>query len=190
MHGRDGRVRERQDRLVRFASDWMGPGSAKRLGFVQDGAHHLLSRRVTAASFYEIDEWVVDDRSGRHVFTGETDTITDLADGFRGTGLGRAVPRPPAGGLFLAAWGLTRYKGLGWRLDADAGGAEYHVPIRTARRRPASTELYLRETASRAGSVQLVRATSSRHAATPLKPSVKKGDETPPSPELRAIARK
>jgi catechol 2,3-dioxygenase-like lactoylglutathione lyase family enzyme len=28
------------------------------------------------------------------------------------------------------------YKGLGWRLDADAGGAEYHVPIRTARRRP------------------------------------------------------
>jgi hypothetical protein len=129
---------------------------------------------VTAASFYEIDEWVVDDRSGRHVFTGETDTITDLADGFRGTGLGRAVPRPPAGGLFLAAWGLTRYKGLGWRLDADAGGAEYHVPIRTARRRPASTELYLRETASRAGSVQLVRATSSRHAATPLKPSAKK----------------
>jgi hypothetical protein len=66
------------------------------------------------------------------------------------------------------------YDGLGWPLDADAGGAEYHVPIRTARRRPASTELYLRETASRAGSVQLVRATSSRHAATPLKPSAKK----------------
>ena len=37
-----------------------------------------------------------------------------------------------------------------------------------------STELYLRETASRAGSVQFVRATSSRHAATPLKPSAKK----------------
>jgi hypothetical protein len=82
------------------------------------------------------------------------------------------------------------YDGLGWPLDADAGGAEYHVPIRTARRRRASTELYLRETASRAGSVQLVRATSSRHAATPLKPSAKKGDETPPSPELRAKARK
>jgi hypothetical protein len=57
---------------------------------------------VTAASFYEIYEWVVDDRFGRHVFIGEADTITDLADGFRGGGpwsgcsssaCGRAVPR-------------------------------------------------------------------------------------------------
>ena len=31
---------------------------------------------------------------------GETDTITDLADGFLGAGLG---------GLFLAAWAMTRY---------------------------------------------------------------------------------
>jgi hypothetical protein len=60
---------------------------------------------VTAASFYEIYEWVVDDWFGRHVLIGEADTITDLADGFRGAGLGRAVPRPPAGALFLAAWG-------------------------------------------------------------------------------------
>ena len=37
---------------------------------------------------------------GQHLFIGETDTITDLADGFLGAGLG---------GLFLAAWALTRY---------------------------------------------------------------------------------
>jgi hypothetical protein len=55
---------------------------------------------VTAASFYEIYEWVVDHWFGQHLFVGETDTITDLADGFLGAGLG---------GLFLAAWALTRY---------------------------------------------------------------------------------
>ena len=55
---------------------------------------------VTAASFYEIYEWVVDDWFGQHLFIGETDTITDLADGFLGAALG---------GLFLAAWALTRY---------------------------------------------------------------------------------
>jgi hypothetical protein len=55
---------------------------------------------VTAASFYEIYEWVVDHWFGQHLFIGETDTITDLADGF----LGAAI-----GGLFLAAWALTRY---------------------------------------------------------------------------------
>jgi hypothetical protein len=37
---------------------------------------------------------------GRHLLIGETDTVTDLADGFLGAGLG---------GLFLAAWALTRY---------------------------------------------------------------------------------
>jgi hypothetical protein len=55
---------------------------------------------VTAASFYEIYEWVVDHWFGQHLFIGETDTITDLADGFLGAGIG---------GLFLAAWALTRY---------------------------------------------------------------------------------
>jgi hypothetical protein len=55
---------------------------------------------VTAASFYEIYEWVVDHWFGQHLFIGETDTVTDLADGF----LGAAV-----GGLFLAAWAATRY---------------------------------------------------------------------------------
>ena len=70
MHGRDGESGSGRIGSCKFASDWMGPGSAKRLGVVQDGAHHLLSRRVTAASFYEIYEWVVDDRSGRHVFIG------------------------------------------------------------------------------------------------------------------------
>jgi hypothetical protein len=55
---------------------------------------------VTAASFYEIYEWVVDHWFAQNLFIGETDTITDLADGFLGAGLG---------GLFLAAWALTRY---------------------------------------------------------------------------------
>jgi hypothetical protein len=55
---------------------------------------------VTAASFYEIYEWVVDHWFGQHLFIGETDTVTDLADGF----LGAAI-----GGLFLATWAATRY---------------------------------------------------------------------------------
>jgi hypothetical protein len=55
---------------------------------------------VTAASFYEIYEWVVDHWFGQHLFIGETDTITDLADGFLGAGIG---------GLFLAGWAITRY---------------------------------------------------------------------------------
>ena len=55
---------------------------------------------VTAASFYEIYEWVVDHWFGQHLFIGETDTITDLFDGF----LGAAI-----GGLLLAAWTMARY---------------------------------------------------------------------------------
>jgi hypothetical protein len=55
---------------------------------------------VTAASFYEIYEWVVDHWFGQHLFIGETDTVTDLADGFLGAGIG---------GLFLAGWALTHY---------------------------------------------------------------------------------
>jgi hypothetical protein len=55
---------------------------------------------VTAASFYEIYEWVVDHWFSQHLFIGETDTITDLADGFLGAGLG---------GLFLALWAAARY---------------------------------------------------------------------------------
>src|ERR1700760_3686655 len=55
---------------------------------------------VTAASFYEIYEWVVDHWFGQHLFIGETDTITDLADGFLG-----AI----AGGAFLAIWAVARY---------------------------------------------------------------------------------
>ena len=105
MHGRDGESGSGRIGSCKFASDWMGPGSAKRLGVVQDGAHHLLSRRVTAASFYEIYEWVVDDRSGRHVFIGETDTITDLARRFPG---GRALVA-----LFLAACGRAVPRRLG-----------------------------------------------------------------------------
>jgi hypothetical protein len=55
---------------------------------------------VTAASGYEIYEWVVDHWFGQHLFIGETDTITDLADGF----LGAAI-----GGVFLGVWAVARY---------------------------------------------------------------------------------
>ena len=55
---------------------------------------------VTAASGYEIYEWVVDHWFGQHLFIGETDTVTDLADGF----LGAAI-----GGALLAVWALARY---------------------------------------------------------------------------------
>ena len=55
---------------------------------------------VTAASFYEIYEWVVDHWFGQHLFIGETDTITYLADGLLGAGIG---------GLLLALWALARY---------------------------------------------------------------------------------
>jgi hypothetical protein len=55
---------------------------------------------VTAASFYEIYEWVVDHWLGQHLFISETDTVTDLADGFVGAGIG---------GLLLATWALARY---------------------------------------------------------------------------------
>ena len=55
---------------------------------------------VTAASFYEIYEWVVDNWFGQQLHIGETDTVTDLADGFLGAGIG---------GLFLAVWAIARY---------------------------------------------------------------------------------
>jgi hypothetical protein len=67
---------------------------------------------VTAASFYEIYEWVVDNWFGQHLFIGETDTITDLADGFLGAGIG---------GLFLGVWAIARYttRRLPPRLERD-----------------------------------------------------------------------
>jgi hypothetical protein len=67
---------------------------------------------VTAASFYEIYEWVVDHWFGQHLFIGETDTITDLADGF----LGAAI-----GGAFIALWAMLRYtsRRLPGRLERD-----------------------------------------------------------------------
>ena len=67
---------------------------------------------VTAASGYEIYEWAVDHWFGQHLFIGETDTITDLADGFLGAGLG---------GLLLIAWALARYttRRLPRRLERD-----------------------------------------------------------------------
>ena len=67
---------------------------------------------VTAAAGYEIYEWVVDHWFAQNLFIGETDTITDLADGF----LGAAV-----GGLLLAAWAIARYttRRLPARLERD-----------------------------------------------------------------------
>jgi hypothetical protein len=77
---------------------------------------------VTAASFYEIYEWVVDNWFGQHLFISETDTVTDLADGFLGAGIG---------GLLLATWVLSRYTSrrvarpmrLGDRSEARPGEA-------------------------------------------------------------------
>jgi hypothetical protein len=81
-----------------LAMIFQGWGSALRL--FSEGALITLCLGVTAASFYEICEWAVDHWFGQHPFIGETDTITDLADGFLGGG---------TGGVFLATWGLTRY---------------------------------------------------------------------------------
>jgi hypothetical protein len=81
---------------------------------------------VTAASGYEIYEWVVDHWFGQHLFIGETDTITDLADGF----LGAAI-----GGTLLAVWALARYtsRRLPKRLARDV------LSTPSAERRPRTT---------------------------------------------------
>ena len=55
---------------------------------------------VTAAAGYEIYEWQVDHWFGQHLFIGETETVTDLADGFVGGAIG---------GALLAIWALARY---------------------------------------------------------------------------------
>jgi len=55
---------------------------------------------VTAASFYEVYAWVVDHWFAQNLFIGETDTVTDIADGFLGAGIG---------GLFLAVWAAARF---------------------------------------------------------------------------------
>jgi hypothetical protein len=79
---------------------------------------------VTAASFYEIYEWVVDHWFGQHLFIGETDTITDLADGF----LGAAI-----GGAFLAIWAAARYtsRRIPARLERDVLATGPAPPQRT-----------------------------------------------------------
>jgi hypothetical protein len=79
------------------------PDPAERLGRNSQIAGMALVTAcfgVTAASFYEIYEWVVDHWFGQHLFISETDTVTDLADGFVGAGIG---------GLLLATWALSRY---------------------------------------------------------------------------------
>ena len=91
------------------------PDPADRVGSSSEVLGMALitaSLGVTAASFYEIYEWVVDNWFGQHLFIGETDTITDLADGFLGAGIG---------GLFLGAWAIARYtsRRLPSRLEHD-----------------------------------------------------------------------
>jgi len=81
---------------------------------------------VTAASGYEIYEWVVDHWFGQNLFIGETDTITDLADGF----LGAAI-----GGALLAVWAVARYTSR--RLPARLARDILTTP--SAERRPQPT---------------------------------------------------
>ena len=78
---------------------------------------------MTAASGYEIYEWVVDHWFGQNLFIGETDTITDLADGF----LGAAI-----GGALLAVWAVARYTSR--RLPAHLARNVLNAP--SAERRP------------------------------------------------------
>jgi hypothetical protein len=81
--------------IVPDPADRVG-GRAEALGM----ALITMCLGVTAASFYEIYEWVVDNWFGQSLFIAEGDTVNDLADGFLGAGIG---------GLFLAAWAEFRY---------------------------------------------------------------------------------
>ena len=88
---------------VGFARLDVVPEPAERIGSTAELVGMALITMclgVTAASFYEIYEWVVDNWFGQHLFIAEGDTVNDLADGF----LGAAI-----GGLFLAAWAEFRY---------------------------------------------------------------------------------
>jgi hypothetical protein len=88
---------------IAFARLDIVPDPAERVGGTAEVAGMALITAclgVTAASFYEIYEWVVDHWFGQHLFIGETDTITDLADGFLGAGIG---------GVFLGLWALAHY---------------------------------------------------------------------------------
>ena len=89
---------------IAFARIDIVPDPKERVGATAEIIGMALitaSLGVTAASFYEIYEWVVDHWFGQHLFIGETDTITDLADGFLGAGIG---------GAFLGLWALARYR--------------------------------------------------------------------------------
>jgi hypothetical protein len=88
---------------IAFARLDIVPDPADRVGSSSEVVGMMLITLclgVTAASFYEIYEWVVDHWFGQHLFIGETDTITDLADGFLGAGIG---------GILIAVWALARY---------------------------------------------------------------------------------
>ena len=88
---------------IAFARIDIVPDPAERVGGRAEALGMALITMclgVTAASFYEIYEWVVDNWFGQHLFIAEGDTVNDLADGF----LGAAI-----GGLFLAAWAEFRY---------------------------------------------------------------------------------
>jgi hypothetical protein len=88
---------------IGFARIDIVPDPAERVGGRAEALGMALITMclgVTAAGFYEIYEWVVDNWFGQHLFIAEGDTVNDLADGF----LGAAI-----GGLFLAAWAEFRY---------------------------------------------------------------------------------
>ena len=86
--------------LARWTSCPTRPSASAAAGRSSPGWRSITAcLGVTAASFYEIYEWVVDNWFGQHLFIGETDTVTDLADGFLGAGIG---------GLFLAVWATAR----------------------------------------------------------------------------------
>jgi hypothetical protein len=68
---------------------------AKRRSWLIGMALVTFCLGVTMACVYEIYEWIVDHWLGQHLHIGETDTITDLADGMLGSAIG---------GLLLAIW--------------------------------------------------------------------------------------
>jgi hypothetical protein len=76
------------------------PSGHESLLWVANSATLIYGEReaVLVDTFLTIDQ--SDHWFGQHLFIGETDTVTDIADGF----LGAAI-----GGLFLAFWAMARY---------------------------------------------------------------------------------
>jgi hypothetical protein len=67
---------------------------------------------VTMASFYEIYEWVVDHWFGQGLAISETDTVTELSDGFLGAAIGGVLLMFWAGGQLPTRRRQRRWTGL------------------------------------------------------------------------------